>query len=185
MLRIWKKNKQNENIQAIEKVINEIFPGLMMFVRDVNLPQELGAKYKAGMIIKEKGFTDASCRIGGMVTSHRYAILSNHMGDFRPFEHGTNWGLFVAQHDAHFKVLDIYEYQGKTQITLLHLPDDERWKLFENVQLSMEEELISTCRQRFESKYSMEVIPELATDEWLARCQFPLGFSNQGDLFEK
>ena len=60
----------------------------------------------------------------GMVTSHRYAILSNHMGDFREYEHGTNWGLFVAKH-SHFKVIDIYEYNGKTQILLLHLPDDK------------------------------------------------------------
>lgn len=174
-----------KEMEILQATINEIFPGLTMFVRDVNLPQELAIRYEPGMIIGEKGFTDASCRIGGMVTSHRYTILSNHMGDLRPFEHGTNWGLFVAQHDAHFKVLDIYKYQGKSQITLLHLPDDERWKLFENVQLSMEEELILTCRQRFESKCREEVIPELATEEWLARCQFPLGFSNQGDLFEK
>ena len=183
MINIWKK--RNKNMQVIENVINEIFLGLTMYVRDVNLPQELALQYEPGMIIRERGFTDASCRAGGMITSHRYAILSNHMGDFRPFEHGTNWGLFVAKHDAHFKVMDIYEYQGKTQIILLHLPDDERWKLFENLEVSIEKELVSTCRQRFESSCMGEALPELATDEWLARCQFPLGFSNQGDLFEK
>lgn len=76
-----------------------------------------------------KRFVDASHRVMGMITTHRYSILSNHMRDLRPFEHGTNWGLSVAPRDAHFKVLDVYTYGNKTQILLLHLPEDENWKL--------------------------------------------------------
>lgn len=161
-------------VTELENAINEMLPGLTIYARDVNLPPEFAKLYKAGMIIREKGFTDASCRAKGMITSHRYTILSNHMRDFRAFEHGTNWGLFVAQKDSHFKVLDIYECGPKTQITLLHLPDDDRWKLFENVELSVEAQLIQTCRKRFESRCMGEVTPELATPEWLARCQFPI-----------
>ena len=124
------------DVKKIEDAINDIMPGLTMYVRDVNLTDEIASKYQPGMIIMEKGFTDASNRVMGMVTSHRYAILSNHMGDFREYEHGTNWGLFVAKNNSHFKVIDIYEHNGKTQILLLHLPDDKRWKLFDNVYMS-------------------------------------------------
>lgn len=172
------------SVQEMEAVINDILPGLTMYVRDVNLSPEFAAKYKVGMIIREKGFTDASNRVMGMVTSHRYAILSNHMGDLREYEHDTNWGLFVAKNNAHFKVMDVYEYQGKTQILLLHLPDDDRWKMFENVKLSIEDSFIPDCRTRFENKCMGEVIPELATDVWLDRCKFPVGMSDDGEFFD-
>lgn len=45
------------------------------------------------MIIHELGLTNASCHVMDMITSHRYAILSNHMGNFGQFKHGMNWGL--------------------------------------------------------------------------------------------
>ena len=75
--------------ELYEKTINDIFPGLTMYVRDVDLSLELADIYKPGMIIMERAFTDASNRVMGMVTSHRYAILSNHMADLSQFEHDT------------------------------------------------------------------------------------------------
>lgn len=172
------------DIELYEKTINEILPGLTMYVRDVNLPPELAAKYKLQTIIMERGFTDASSRVMGMITSHRYAILSNHMADFGEYELDTNWGLHVARYNAHFKVLDVHEYQGKTQILLLHLPDDNRWKLFENVKLSVEDQLIEESRKRFENKSFQDPVPELTTEDWFARCAAPLGMNDKGELFD-
>ena len=172
------------DIKLFEDLINEILPGLTMYVRDVNLSLVCAKKYEPQTIIMERGFTDASSRVMGMVTTHRYAILSNHMADFGEFEHGTNWGLFVARNNAHFKVLDIYEYQGRTQILLLHLPDDRRWKPFENVKLSIEDQLIKDSRERFENKSVQDPVPELITKEWLARCSSPLGMTDSGVFFD-
>lgn len=172
------------DVELLEKTINEILPGLTMYVRDVNLAPELAAKYEPQTIIMERGFTDASCRVIGMVTTHRFAILSNHMADFSEYEQGTNWGLFVARHNAHFKVLDIYEYQGRTQILLLHLPDDTRWKMFKNVKLSVEEQFIEDSRKRFENKSVQDPVPELVTEEWLDRCSAPLGMNETGEFFD-
>ena len=172
------------NKEAYEKVLNDTFPGLQIFVRDVNLPSVCAEKYKPGMIIKERGFTDATPRVMGMVTTHRYAILSNHMHNISMFEHGTRWALHIGQRDSHYKILDIYEYKGKTQITLLHLPDDERWKMFENTVFDIEEKIIGMTRQRFENKCCAEPIPELSTPEWLDRCAFPLGMDENGNLFD-
>ena len=174
----------NIDIEMYESLINEILPGLTMYVRDVDLSPVLAAKYEPQTIIMERGFTDASCRVMGMITTHRYAILSNHMADFGKFEHDTNWGLFVARHNAHFKVLDVYEYQGKTQILLLHLPDDKRWKMFDNVKLSIEDQLIEDSRKRFENKSVQKPAPELITKDWLARCSAPLGMNDAGELFD-
>ena len=173
--------------EAAQEIINEIFPGLSMFVRDVNLSADAAAKYVPGMIIKELGFTDASCRVMGMVTSHRFAILSNRMKDISAFEHGTNWGLCVANAGAYYKVLDVYTFKGKTQILLLHLPYDDRWKLFRGLELivngqDLEEMLTTECRGRFENKSQQKPVPELSTKDWLARCEWPLGMDGLGTI---
>ena len=81
------------DVKSYEDVINEILPGLTMYVRDVNLSPVCADKYEPQTIIMERGFTDASSRVMGMVTTHRYAILSNHMADFGQYEHETNWEL--------------------------------------------------------------------------------------------
>ena len=70
------------------------------------------------------------------------------------------------------------------QILLLHLPDDERWRLFENVELSIEESIVDECRKRFEDKCLLEPISELAKRDWLDRCVFPLGMSDEGNFFK-
>ena len=106
------------SVEVLEQAINDMLPGLANHVRDVNLDPKIAELYKPGIILREKAFVDASRRVGGMVTTHRFAILSNHMADFTQFERDTNWGLCVAQRESHFKVMDVYEYNGKTQITV-------------------------------------------------------------------
>lgn len=171
-------------IQKMQDAVNRTFPGLMMFVRDVNLSDDIAQKYLPGTLIREKAFVDASHRVMGMITTHRYGILSNHMANLESFEHGTNWGLCVANRDSRFKVLTVHKYCGKTLILLLHLPDDEDWKLFQNVWINIEDDLISTSIKRFENKCDLEAVPELTTDEWLQRCSFPLGMDDGGNFFE-
>jgi len=168
----------------IEDVINKTYPGLTMFVRDSNLPRIVSENYKKGMIIQEMGFCDASNRVMGMVTTHRYGILSNHMANLTEFEHGTNWGLHVAKSGSRFKVLSNFEYHGKTLILLLHLPDDESWKLFTEIELNIDEELVENCIARFKNKFEEEPIPELAKEDWLERCAFPIGMNEDGGLFD-
>ena len=170
--------------EALEDTLNEILPGLTMYVRDVDLDETCAKMYIPETILLERGFTDASSRVKGMKTTHRISILSNHMADLSDFEHGTEWGLYVANHHSHFKVLDVYQYQGKTQILLLHLPDDERWKIFQSVKISIEEQLIEDSRKRFENKCTQDVIPDLAAQEWLDRCRQPIGMDTDGNLFD-
>jgi hypothetical protein len=56
----------------IEKTMNEIFPGIQMFVRDLFMPDELAAKYEPERIIMERGFTDGTNRVMGMMTPYRF-----------------------------------------------------------------------------------------------------------------
>ena len=110
----------------LEDAIADTLPGLTNYVRDVNLPAGVASLYNPGTIIRELGFTDASARVMGMATTHRFSILSNHMADFGEMsgdEKALGWGLNVAQAGSRFQVLDVYEKGGKTQILLLHLPE--------------------------------------------------------------
>ena len=167
----------------ISLLMNNMYPGITLFARDVNLLPGFAEKYRAGMIIREKGFTDATIRFGGMATSHRYVILSNHMKNFAMLENGTNWGLYVANRDAHFKVLGQVTYKGKTGIFLLHLPDDETWKAYQTIEFSLDKELYEKAVSRFQAKALDAPVPELAAREWLDRCQFPVGMSDGGQFW--
>lgn len=183
-----KKEKEEDfsqvNQERLQEIANKTYPGLAMYARDVNLSSKLENIYKPGMIIHERGITDATDRFMGMVTTHRYVILSNHMADLSSFEHGTNWSLHVANKDSHFKVLGIDKFDDKTAIFLLHLPDDEDWKLWKTMAFSVDEQLYQMAIERFKEKCNAEIIPELAKQDWLDRCAFPLGMDDQGNLFK-
>ena len=84
-------------MKKMEELMNEMLPGLQLFARDINLTPEEAAKFKVGMIVRNAAFTDATSRVGGMVTTHRFSILSNHLFDLSKAEHDTNWGLHVAK----------------------------------------------------------------------------------------
>ena len=52
------------DMKAFEETINEIMPGLAMYVRDVNLNEACAAAYKQPhLFLMERGFTDASVRL--------------------------------------------------------------------------------------------------------------------------
>lgn len=173
-----------EQVQALQAALNRTYPGLSMLARDVNLTYEQASKYEVGMIIREPAHVDASRRVMGMVTTHRYAILSNHMEEptGKELEIGPNWGLRVAEPGSYFKVLGKHTYQGKTVIFLLHLPKDD-WKLFINTVIDSDAELIRKCIARFEAKCLKAPIPDLAMPNWQERCGFPIGMDNFGNLF--
>ncbi len=175
--------------ELLSQIANKTYPGLGIYVRDINLPKSIADKYTPGLIIRERAFVDVSNRVMGMITTHRYLILSNHVANLSAFEHGTNWGLHVANKDSRFKVLGTHVYEThdgeeKTAIVLLHLPEDESWKVYKNCAFSMDETVYKMAVERFEKKCEMPPVPELTTQKWLARCAFPIGMSDDGTLWE-
>lgn len=168
--------------EEIQAICNKLYPGIALFARDLNLPEELARRYTPGLIIREKAFTDASNRFMGMITTHRYVILSNHMQDMSRFEH-NGWGLHVAQKDAHFKVLGQCTHQGRTGIFLLHLPEDESWKLWQTAEFTLDRQLYAMAVERFKAKCIQPPVPELTTRAWLDRCAFPLGMADNGQFW--
>jgi hypothetical protein len=177
-----RESADNDEQAFLVRVVQQTYFNLQMFARDVNLPENLAEKYKTGLIIREPAMVDTSRRIGGMSTTHRFAILSNHMKSLEDFDSG-NFGLFVANTGSYFKVMGTHRYKGKTFILLLHLPDDDAWKVFRHIQVNLEETMKAESIERLEERCSEQVIPELDNEEWLARCAHPLGMDAQGEFF--
>lgn len=168
-------------MEEVKQLITQTLADLRMFVRDVDLSDQLIQQYRPGMIICERGFTDASSRIGGLGQRCRYLIVSNHMANMAQFDN-AHWGLYVAKPSAHFQVIDVFRHEQKVQIALLHLPDGDAWRPFETITLQGLN-LVETVRQRFIEQYAAPLIPELASPDWRQRCQPPLGIDDTGTLF--
>lgn len=171
---------EDEYQKELGEAIRENYPGMRMFVRDAALKPEIAAMYKPGIILRERAYVDATAWIGGMKTTHRFVILSNHMTSFERFEHGKKLRLHCADRDSHFKVLGVHTFRNKTAIFLLHLPDNSQWKLFRDVKTDMDKQLLADCIRRFEEKCLQVPIDVVSDEEWLSRCQFPLGLDDHG-----
>ena len=80
-------------------------------------------------------------------------------------------------------MLDAYEYHGKTQITLLHLLDDERWRYLIDAVPAAPELEIDAMRINFKFGCEQQPISDLASEEWLDCRSGPIGVNPQGELY--
>lgn len=166
----------------LERAVNDTVPGLQSFVRDLWLAPSQLARYEVGAVLRSPGPVEATARVGGMRTGCRLAILSNHMADLSALT-DEDLGLHAAASGSRFKVVDVFESAGKTQVALLHLPDDERWRLFDHVALSVVDDLIPGIRERFAAKCGQEPIREVSSDAWLTRMHDPVGLDEHGEPY--
>ncbi|PXY44631.1 hypothetical protein [Flavobacterium hydrophilum] len=169
--------------KRIKETLDETFSDLKLFYRDTNLTDNLIEKYKVGQIIKEKGFTDMTSIGGGLLGNFRYLIASANAKDLSKFNPGSaKIGHFLLDEITFFKVLDIQKINTKTQVFLLHIPDNSL-SLFKNSTSNIEEEITEKARQKFSSKINSPLIPELQTEDWKERIKSPIGMNDLGEMF--
>jgi hypothetical protein len=170
----------NEQIQAIAQAT---FSGLAFFHRDTTLGEELIARYHPGQILQERAFTDMSYKGGGLTGNVRYLIASafgKNLGALVPEAAAT--GHIVLIPGAFFKVLDVYEAGGKTQVILLNIPDNAV-EFFAKATTNIEQDIVQKGRAAFEQALMQEPVPELLAPAWRQRTQLPVGMSDKGELF--
>ena len=163
----------------MENLMKDTLDGVQFYVRDTDLGFQEFRQYKVGQILLEKAYVDCSSRLGKPITNTRFLIVSNHMVDFRSYEQGTDWSLFVANKNSRFLILDSYMVNNQTQLTLLHLVEDARWRQFD-LDCS---KIVKKARALFDQSLCMEPVASLATRDWLHRCEFPVGIDPDGELF--
>lgn len=169
------------NNEDYEKIINNVYPGLTHYVRDMNLDEELINKYKVNDIILEKAFTDCTSLISGLTKNVRYSIFSNNAHYIGELKDSKAPLVHVLDRDSVFKVLDVYKKDNKTLITLLHIPF-EYINIFKKISNNLDEMVIKQARKRFEDCLNGDVVNEL-DDEWYKRISFPLGMTEDGKMF--
>ena len=169
--------------KQIEEIYNQTFGGLTLFYRDTTLSENLISKYQVGQILTERRFTDMTYKGGGLSTNFRYLIASANGKDLSAFNpNSAQFGHILLSLNAFFKVLDIYNIGDKTQVFLLEIPVTAV-DFFASVISSVEEDITKKARESFDTKCNAEPIPELQTQEWKQRTEFPIGMSDKGELF--
>lgn len=169
--------------KRIKEILDETFSDLKLFYRETDLTDNLIEKYKVGQIIREKGFTDMTSIDEGLSGNFRYLIASANAKDISKFNpDSAKIGHFLLDEITFFKVLDIQKIENKTQVFLLHIPDNSL-SLFKNSTSNIEEEIIEKARQKFISKINSPLIPELHTQGWKERTKSPIGMNDHGEMF--
>ncbi len=167
-----------------EELWRETFSNVGFFHRDADLERRVLDKYRPGMIIQERAYVDCSYLKGGLAARHRYLIITGKAKDLHALAGiDRKYGPAIIHRDAFFKVLDVYELDEHAQVTLLHIPEQLAYYLGSPKLNETEEEMVEAARTYFEESLTKPAVPALAEPEWLDRVAFPLGMSENGDLF--
>ncbi len=175
---------QREDSAAPGELWKETFSNVGYFHRDADLEDKVLEKYQPGMIIQERAYVDCSYLDGGLAARHRYLIITGKAKDLHALAGmDRRYGPAIIQRNGFFKVLDVYELRGHAQITLLHIPQELIGHLRTPELNEIEKEMVEAARTNFEENLAKPAVPALTEAEWLERVAFPLGMSEEGDLF--
>lgn len=166
------------NQEEMEAIMNLTYPGLRLIHRDANL-RGAEAKYQKGMLLCDERPVEGTLLGGGLLGTHRIALLSNRLEPVDDQEGGAKWRLGRIRGGAHYKVLDIYRRLGKTQVTLLHLPE-KHWRFFEDVETNVDDLLVEYVRKHFDKCLEDEVLEVLTDAEWRKRSCHWVGMTDFG-----
>lgn len=172
----------------LEEIINWTLPGLAMYYRDSNLSQDIINLYSVRTIFRSNTFVDVSNFAGRPITNCRFIFASSKAAPLYRVNPATEkWGLHVINCNSFFKVLDVYSFQGVTQIFILHIPY-KGLDLFSRSVLKLggqniEEQIIAKARESLHQKSNAEIIPSLCEQEWLQRTSFPIGLDINNNFF--
>ena len=93
---------------------------------------------------------------------------------------------FTLHFNSYFKVMDIYEKNGFTQIFLLHIPYMavpvfKSEHSFNFIQGMTETNLVEIVRRSLNEKLQMDVFADTSEEELLERMKQPVGLDNSGN----
>jgi hypothetical protein len=175
--------------QHLEKVLNWTLPNLSYFYRDTELEKSITDKYIIGQIIRSVTFVDVSAIAGGLNQNVRFVFASSKAAPV--YEINPNvakYKMFTINMNSFFKVLDVYEIGGKTQILLLHIPATGvdffvKGQTVVSVQY-FEKEIVKKSRINFETLLATPVLSVLREKKWLDKTSFPIGLDVNNKFFD-
>lgn len=174
--------------EQIEEIVNWTLSGLTMYYRDTQLSDDIIEKYEIGQIIRSQTFVDVSNFAGKLTKNCRFIFATNKAAPLYQINPDTEkWKLHTINANSYFKVLDIYQKEGKTQFFLLHIPargiDFYRNTVLKLGGDNLEQQIIQKSRISFDQKMGIAIVPELEEQEWINRTNFPIGLDNKNNPF--
>lgn len=177
-----------------EKFANWTLPGLQFFYRDTDAPVIVDTTYHVGDVLRAGFFIDVTTKLKKPAHKTRFLIASAHAAMMCEIpelcEHNPNvkkWNLCTLHFNSYFKVMDVYEKEGVTQVFLLHIPGaaafflghDETAMNFVNEATGQETTLIDMARKSLDEKLKMDVHPRSLDKEFVERMHHPIGLDDE------
>jgi hypothetical protein len=175
--------------QHLEKVLNWTLPNLSYFYRDTELEKSITDMYVVGQIIRSATFVDVSAIAAGLKQNVRFVFASSKAAPV--YEINPNvakYKMFTINMNSFFKVLDVYEFDGKTQILLLHIPATGidffvKGKVMLRGE-DVEQQIVQKSRIKFKTLLTTPVINVLQEKKWLDKTSFPIGLDVNNIFFD-
>ena len=179
--------------ELFDKFANWTLPGLQFFYRDTDAPVVIDTTYHVGDVLRAGFFVDVTTKLYRPAHKTRFLIASAHaamlceVGELcQENPDVKKWNLCTFHFNSYFKVMDVYEKDGVTQVFLLHIPaaaaffigHDETAMNFVNEATGQETSLIDTARKSLDEKMQMEVHPRSLDKEFCARMEHPIGLDD-------
>ncbi len=180
--------------QLYEKFANWTLPGLQFFYRDTNAPVIVDATYHVGDILRAGFFVDATTKLLRPAHKTRFLIASAHAAMLCDVEDlcrknpdVKKWNLCTFHFNSYFKVMDVYEREGVTQVFLLHIPPvaafllgkDEAAINFINNATGEETSLVDRARKSLDDKLRLDVHPRSLDSTFCERMERPIGLDDE------
>lgn len=175
-----------------EKILNWTLPGLQFFYRDTDASVIVEDTYHVGDIVRAGFFVDVTTKLLKPTTRTRFIIASVHAAmlceiDERELKDSKfkEWNLCVFHFNSCFKVMDVYERDGVTQVFLLHIPPAAAYFLghsdfnFIEEATGKETSLVEIARKSLDEKMKMDVHPRSLDREWCERTVRPIGLDDE------
>ncbi len=153
------------------------------FFRDTNLTSKIAAKYQQNIFLREPTFCDATYKLGGLLGTHRFQIISAYGRCIDELSTHPEWGLCIWKPNTLFKIIDVTENIGKTQITLLDVPPVLLPFFSSPRSATIEEMFAQQARECFTEALALTILPELNSSEWRERVAHPIGLDDNGDAY--
>ena len=177
-----------------EEFAHWVLPGLQFFYRDTDTPVIVDTTYHVGDVLRAGFFVDVTTKLQKPAHKTRFLIASAHTAMMCEIPElcqqnpkVKEWNLCTLHFNSYFKVMDVYEKKGVTQVFLLHIPGaaafflghDETAINFMNEATGQETTLIEMARKSLDEMMKMEVHPRSLDKDFVERMHHPIGLDEE------
>ena len=181
-----------DSTDFFEKFLNWTLPGLQFYYRDTDAPVIVDTTYHVGDILRAGFYIDMTTKLQKPVHKTRFIIASAHAAKMYEIDelcqqnpNVRKWNLCTLHFNSYFKVMDVYEKDGVTQVFLLHIPASAAF-FFGNGAVNIlnngedqETSLVDMARRSLDEKMHMEVHPRSLDREFCERMNHPVGLDDE------